>query len=175
MKMNLFFRSALALLCGAVVAGAQVPDFAGDDASAAVQEELRLVRAVRDAAKRGDDAVLSSTLATAGRGVFGRSASSVAIARRAAMACGELRNENDYVRASKLASRAIEQLAKLEEATDSDRAERLYWEAWMEANVLDQKLRAIELLRAAEKIAPEDERILELQLRLVSAVAEFGR
>lgn len=173
--MALIFFFALAGFCGAAIANAQEPALDVEDASAVIREELRLVRAVRDAVKQDDDTLLSSALSTVGRGVFGRSASSVSVARRAAMACGELRNENDYVRASKLASRAIQQLAKLEETTDTDRAERLYWEAWMEANVLDRKLRAIELLRTAEKFAPADERIIELQLRLVSAVAEFGR
>lgn len=141
---------------------------------AAARAEMELLRSARDSARRGDLATVEANLA-APSDAFLKAVPSVALARRAVQVCGSLRHEGEYGRAAALAGRAVQRLAKLEEATPEDRIERLYWEACLEAHFLDRKLRAIALLRTAEQLAPEDERIVRLQLELVTAVNEFGR
>lgn len=145
------------------------------DAALALETETRLVAQALQAAKRDAHDEADVHLAARGVGSVGSVSPSVLLARRTAEVCATLRNENDYGRAIRVAERAIALLAKLKEDNNEDRVERLYWEAALEADILDQKKRAIELLKEAEAISPKDERVILLQLRLVAAVAEFGR
>jgi tetratricopeptide (TPR) repeat protein len=146
-----------------------------DIAAAAVQSEVEAITRAKDAVRSGRHDDADGLLRGKGKGEFEHKSDGAVIARRAAAVCGWLQNENEYGRAIKLAERTIRHLAKMNERSDADRAERLYWEAWLTAEVLDRKSDAIALLREAEKLAPEDERVTDLALRLVSAVNEFGR
>jgi len=102
-------------------------------------------------------------------------APSVLLARRTMAVCGWLQSDNEYGRAMKLAQRSLARLASMQETNDADRAERLYWEALLEGWVLDQKTKAIATLEAAQKLKPDDDRLVELEHELAAAVAEFGR
>ena len=126
-------------------------------------------------AARGDKDDLVSTRLEADHGRDANSAASVILAQRALKLCSWLRNEGDWPRAAKLARRTIARLSRLSERTNADRVERLYLEAMLETLILDHKARALALLEAAEKLAPDDERILSEQLSLGAALAEFGR
>ncbi len=133
-----------------------------------------MIATARQAAVVGDDARADNAL-TAEMSAAAMTAPSVTLARRAAGVCGWLRSDNDYPRAERLARRTIAQLAVLSESNDADRVERLYWKAWLEGYALDHKVRALELLQAAGKLAPDDPRIIEDSLRWAQALAEFGR
>lgn len=89
--------------------------------------------------------------------------------------CGWLQSENQYGRAMQLAQSALGSLASMQETTNADHEERLYWEALLWGRVLDQKALAIERLEAAQSLNPNDDRVLELEQELVAAVAAFGR
>lgn len=173
-----FFRCLV--ICGVlpVALVARNADPASGSAAApsdAVEAEVGLISTAYQAAKRDDDTGTDAQLTAQALGAFATNAPSAILARRAAAVCGWLCNDNDYGRAMKVARRAILRLAVLTEATDANRAERLYWEAWLQAKVLDHKIQAIALLKAAEKLAPNDQRVTDLELPLVAAVAEFGR
>lgn len=169
------FALGLLTSCLSITLAANASSAAEASAADDVQNEIRAVAQAREAAKQGRDGDADAFLREKGKGEFGAKGDSVLLARRAAAVCGWLQNENEYDRAIKLAERTIHQLAKMTERSAEDRAERLYWEAWLEAEVLDRKTKAIALLRQAEKLAPEDERATDLHLQLVAAVAEFGR
>lgn len=139
-----------------------------------IQHEIALVRQAHDAIRADRDTQAESQLSAASL-LKEPPAPSVLLARRAATLCGWLRNENDYGRAGKVAQRAVDQLAKMREPSDADRAERLYWEALLVGRMLDQKKRALELLERAKTLSPDDDRIAELNLVFSAAVAEFGR
>ncbi len=139
-----------------------------------LQHEIALVRQAHDAIRAGRDAQVESQLSAASR-LKESLPSSVLLARRAAMLCGWLQNDNDYGRAGKVAQRAVAQLSAMKETNDADRAERLYWEALLVGRMLDQKKQALELLERAKTLSPEDDRILELELAFATAVAAFGR
>jgi len=143
-------------------------------AAAAVQMEVNLIAAAHLAAKSDDASTTDAQLAGAGLGEFATKPASVLLARRAAAVCGWLQNENDYGRAITLANRVTQQLASLSESTDADHEERLYWEAWLRGRALDQKVTAVALLQAAEKLKPDDVRVLDLEWPLVAAINAFG-
>lgn len=143
-------------------------------ASDSISAELTLMDDLHNAA-RGDKDDLVSTRLEADHGRDANSAASVILAQRALKLCSWLRNEGDWPRAAKLARRTIARLSRLSERTNADRVERLYLEAMLETLILDHKARALALLEAAEKLAPDDERILSEQLSLGAALAEFGR
>lgn len=146
----------------------------GENLDAVFERERNLVDQVRESLRHADASSIEHLLAQQPDESL-KLAASVAYAKRAAEVCAWLCNDNEYGKARVLASHAVVNLGKMDEATDGDRLERLYWEAWMEGEVLDRKERAIDLLNQAEKLAPEDDRIVELKLRLVAAIAEFGR
>ena len=138
-----------------------------------IQQENALVAQARAAARANDDSATDRLLQTP-TSLPGSPAPSALFARRAAMLCACLQNEDDRPRALNVARRIVAQLASLQESTDDDREERLYWEACLEAHILDHKVRAIALLRTAEKIRPNDARVTDLELSLVSALNAFG-
>jgi hypothetical protein len=144
-----------------------------DSAAAAgpVQAELTIVAAAQRAACADDDSGTDAQLSASG-GL--KLVPSVALARRAAVVCGQLQNDNEYPRAIKLAQRAIARLAEMKEGNDADREERLYWEALLEGRILDHKAKAIVLLEAARALKPDDDRVLDLDLEFSKAVAQFG-
>jgi hypothetical protein len=74
-----------------------------------------------------------------------------------------------------LAQRTISRLANLGESSDSDRAERKYWEALLEGEILDRKARALDLLQQAVALKPNDPRFSGPQVGWAQALAEFGR
>jgi hypothetical protein len=134
-----------------------------------IAAEAAIVKAAR-AAMRNDDDSQVDVLITLPAAARLRLVSSVALARRAAAVCGWLHNDNDLPRARKLARKAIAALAPLKETTPADHVERLYWEAWLEAQILDRRDRAVRLLEEARTLAPEDERISSLELGLLNSV-----
>jgi hypothetical protein len=137
-------------------------------------EEVAVVTRAHDAALKDDAAGADAQLASASRFTSGL-APSVVLARRAVEVCGWLQNENHYGRAMKVAQRAVKRLSSMREDNDADRAERLYWEALLQGHMLDEKVQAIALLDQARALRPDDDRILDLNLELSAAVAEFGR
>lgn len=146
---------------------------ATDNPALAVAAEREAIDHAYAAERSGRDAVADTHLASAGKGEWAGNRTGMLLARRTAAVCGLLRNAGEYVRAEQLATRVIRQLAKLAEQNDADRAERLFWEAWMEAEVLAHQERALSLLKTAEKLAPEDGRVIELELRLVTAATPW--
>jgi hypothetical protein len=138
-----------------------------------VQNEVRTIADAHRAAKADDDAKVDRHLGAAPAEVRKESAS-VTLARRAAGVCGWLRSEGDYGRAMAVARRTLKALAPLKERSDADRVERLYWEAFLAGEILDYRMRALELLQEAEKLAPDDDRILEAAQRWAATLAEFG-
>ena len=94
----------------------------------------------------------------------------VELARRAVMVCGWLQNDNCYGRAQKIARRALAFLARIDLPQRADLVERLYWEAWLHGKVLDEKATAVAQLEQARAIAPDDPRILDLDLELTAAL-----
>jgi len=150
---------------------AQTPP--SDRGKSAAEREVEIVAAARQAARRDDDRRLDAEL-RAMPASEETAAASVVLARRTAALCAWLRNDNEGERAARFAQRTIQQLSSMEEANDADRVERLYWEAWLEAEMLGHRRRALALLQAAEKLAPNDDRILATQLQLAQALAEFG-
>jgi hypothetical protein len=157
-------------------AAAQSAAPAPDDATLSpLQQEYKVTSAARAAILQDDDAAADNQLTAVGRGELAAKPVGLLLARRATIVCGSLINAGYTARAERLAQRVIQRLAAFKEEKDSDREERLYWEAWLEAKVLDHKLRAIALLRAAENLAPDDERVTALELTLVAAVNESSR
>jgi hypothetical protein len=118
-------------------------------------------------------AVMAQLFSTAGRAH--EAATSVVLARRAVEVCAWLRNDNEYGTAMRVAERVLQRLAAMREETDADRVERLYCESILLAEFLDRKAEALAVLQAAEKLAPDDDRLLSRQLQLAEALAEFGR
>ena len=136
-----------------------------------VQKEMALITKAHHAARADDDDTADAQIGTAGDLHV---APSVLLARRAMTVCGWLQNDNEYGRANKVAQRALKRLADMKENNDKDREERLYWEAALEGRILDHKRVAIKLLATAEKLIPNDTRVLDLERELTPAVAQFG-
>jgi hypothetical protein len=145
-----------------------------EPAASAVRAEDAIVAAVREQARGDDDDAIDGLILQTPDKLLGV-APSVALARRTVAVCGMLRNDNEYEKATRLAQRTVRKLAKMTEVLPEDRVERLYSEAWLEAKIIDNKARALQLLEAASVIAPDDERIAVLQLRVVAALSAFGR
>lgn len=139
-----------------------------------VQIETALIVKAHAAARAGGAADVDSLLASASP-LPDCVAPSVLLARRTTAVCGWLQSDNEYGRAIKIARSSLGRLAAMKETNDADRAERLYWEAFLVGRILDQKAKAVTLLEAARKIAPEDERTAELELDFAKALAAFGR
>ncbi len=166
-------RGSLLLAFGLAVL---LPPRAAEGATAGVsaaETEVGIVASIRQAAGRSDDRTIDENLSRASA-LDDSLGSSAVVARRAAHACGWLRNDNEYMAAERLARHAIQQLARMSEDDEASRAERLYWEAWLEAEVLGNRKRAVDLALEAEKLAPDDERILGDSYRWAKALAEFG-
>ena len=140
-----------------------------------VQIESMLIAKAHALASTGTAADVSSLLAATSSPFRDPIAPSVLIARRTMAVCGWLQSDNEYGRAMKLAQNVVTLLGNMKETTATDHEERLYWEGLLEGWVLDQKARAIELLEAARKLNPDDDRVLELEHEMVAAVAAFGR
>jgi hypothetical protein len=143
-------------------------------AEAAFQAEQQLVEQARAAVARGDLMAVDRALFSED-GQTDQIAASVALARRAVGVCAWSRNNGDDGSAMRIAERAVTHLAAMQEERDSDRVERLYWEAVLRGDFLDQKAVALSLLQASELLAPNDDRIVENQLQLADALAAFGR
>ena len=133
-----------------------------------------MIASVRSASRAGDDSTATSLLSSQ-TGLASQKSPSVLLAQRAMAVCGWLTSENEYGRAMRLAQRILPQLARMREDNDADRVDRLYWEAMLLANILDEKLAAMARLEEAQKLAPEDDRILQSAEELARALAEFGR
>jgi hypothetical protein len=151
-----------------------MPSGIAASASDEVQSEVAIITAARNSARLGDDPSVDLRLA-AEAGFAGKEAPGVLLARRAAGVCGWLCNDNERGRAIKIAERVVRLLADMHEDSDSDRVERFYWEAWLEGEILNHKARALALLQEAEKLAPNDPRILDDELRWAQALGEFAK
>ncbi len=139
-----------------------------------VQAEDGVVAAARQSALADDDMGVDVTLFS---GLSDRSVDqrSVTLARRAVGVCGWLRNDNEYGRAMRLAERVLQRLAGMSESNDTDRVERLYWESVLLAGILGRKADALVKLQEAERLAPDDDRILQSEQQLAQALGSFGR
>jgi hypothetical protein len=163
--------SGVTSLSGQAQPSTAAPGLQANDPS---QREANVVTAARRAAAENDDGNVDKLLASVVN-PNSKEVSSVLLARRAMAVCGWLWNDNEYGQAVKIARRAVANLASLKEDTKADRVERLYWEACLEGQILDRKRQAVRLLQAASALAPDDERILELELRWLSEVAASSR
>lgn len=174
MKTRYLFCTAL-FLAGCLPAYAQSSaPLSPAQAQAAFQAEQALIEQARYAAGRDDPAVVDGILASQD-GLANQVHPSVLLGRRAAGACAWLRNDGERAAAMRVAERALAVMATMREERDADRAERLYWEAVLRGDFLDQKEAALALLQEADRLAPDDDRILEGALQLAEALAEFGR
>jgi hypothetical protein len=164
------FTAVLRTNASDAIAGA--PLVAGD----ANQIEVNLLAGVRAAALCNafspDD--LSARLMAASSSSTSI-ASSVLLSRRTMAVCSLLQSDNEHGRAMKLAQSALNRLANMTEQNDSDREERLYWQALLEGRVLDQKAVAVAHLEAARKIAPDDERVLVFEQEMAAALLAFDK
>jgi hypothetical protein len=138
------------------------------------REESQLLASARLAATAGDDQAVDSLLLAA-RGLGSPASESVMLARRAMAVCGWLRNDHNWPAALALAQRTITRLANFSETSALDRAERLYWEALLEGEILDHKSRALTLMQQAAALKPGDARMAGPLLGWAQALAEFGR
>jgi hypothetical protein len=133
------------------------PDRAAGEA--AVQEEVDLIAAAHNAAQQDNDSIVDTKLAAAPHTLL-KSVDGILLARRTAAVCAWLRNDLEFERAKKLARKAVRQLERIAvTGSDADRVERLYWEAWLWAEGLDEKKNALRLLAEAEKLIPDDPRL----------------
>lgn len=137
------------------------------------QDECAIIAAIHSAAKAGNGSS-ADTLLMQASALNPSEAPSVTLARRAVAVCGWLQDDDLYGAAIKLAQRTEAKLSNLTETNDADHAERLYWEAVLVGRVLDQKAKAVALLEAAHKIAPNDDRAAELELGFAKSLNEFG-
>jgi hypothetical protein len=99
--------------------------------------------------------------------------SDATLARRAVAVCGWLQADNEYGRAAKVARRT---LARIDSATGQKPVaaadvERVYWEAILAGRMLDRLSTAIDLLDSALKVAPNDDRLLDLKLQFCATAA----
>jgi len=124
---------------------------------AVVAEEVAIVAAAHLAALWDNDGAADAQLS---RPDALKAAASTVLARRAAAVCARLKNQRQIDKAKKLANRTAAQLDRHSaETARTDRVDRLYWEAWLRAEALDDKAAAKRLLWEAEKLAPADPRI----------------
>jgi hypothetical protein len=158
------------LLVSCVLAMAEPPSARPN----AALKETAVVTGALAAAEVGDFPTLGSLLGSKSE-LRSDEAPSVVLARRSAILCGWLQNQNKHRAAQKVATWSVKRLAHLSEPDESSRLERLYWEALLLGRYLDEKAQALPLLAAAAKIDPNDERIPALQSDLSRAVAQFGR
>jgi len=175
---------AVSTLAGAETAWAQAADDAPGAMPAAVRRppslsdvnplvEDEVVTSARQAALAGNDGELDRLLLSQ-MSVHAQAVPSVSLARRAVGVCAWLRSDGSHGTAIRVAERVLAQLASMRESDDADRVERLYWEAMLRVDILDQKALALERLKEAEALAPEDERLLACAQQLAQALAEFG-
>lgn len=143
-------------------------------AKAAIEAEQTLVEQATLAADRSDYEEVGRYILSE-EGQAGQIAPSVLIGRRAVGVCAWLRNHDNCAAAIQVAERVVAHLQTMREENDSDRAERLYWEAVLTGDFLGKKEEAFYLLQEAELLAPDDERILDTSLQLAQALAEFGK
>ncbi len=140
----------------------------------AAQDEMDLVA---EALKSADAGELSShrDLVSSASKLNTDEPHSVVFARRNVILCGWMQNQNKYAQATKIATWAVGLLSHLKEPNDAAHLERLYWEALLLGQFMDQKVKAIKLLDAATMLDPKDERISSLKLELSQSVGSFGR
>ncbi|MFA5263907.1 MAG: hypothetical protein WC378_08760 [Opitutaceae bacterium] len=129
--------------------------------AAAVQEEAALVAAAHQDALTDKDASLDAKLKGSANALL-KSSDGVNTVRRAAWVCAWLRNDREFDRAKKLAQKTVKQSEGMAAETDNaNRVERLYWEAWLRAEFLDDKATALKLVAEAEKLSPTDPRLAD--------------
>jgi len=129
-----------------------------EERDAALQAEADLVFTAKEAAAAGKDDEADAKLAAPSRKEF-KAEAGATFMFRAASACTGLLNEGKREAAEKLAKRALQAVKKSTEVAIHERVSRLYWEAWLWAEILDDKKTALELLDAASHLAPDDSRI----------------
>jgi hypothetical protein len=120
-----------------------------------VQDDLDATAQARQAAKQDRDDQADRQLTRPRKG-GAAAADSAVIARRAVMLCSRLRNEDEAARAQKVAQRTVRLLARLGEANNEDRVERLYWEACLEGDFLHHRGRALRLPQRQLKPRTDD-------------------
>jgi len=139
-----------------------------EERDAALQAEADLVFAAKEAAAAGRDEEADAKLAVPSRKEF-KAEASATLMFRAASACAWLLNEGKREAAEKLARRTLHAVKKSTEVARHERVSRLYWEAWLWAEVLDDKKAGLDLLDAASRLAPDDSRILYSRQRWTAA------
>jgi hypothetical protein len=144
---------------------------------AEVQAEQRLVLEATKTASAGNADLAWKTIvadvaddATSKAGV-----SPARLGWRAASVAGFLRNQGKYVEADRFARIALSapwcDLDRIAER--KERAEVLYWCAWLASEVVGERTLALEWLAKADLDDPDSERIIDLRLRLIEAEQAF--
>jgi len=135
------------------------PDQPTSSLASALKNEDQLISTVHNAARQGEDSTVDSVLAQAPDAIL-QAPSSVLISRRAAAVCAWLLYDRDTNGSVKLARRVIDALEQMPvESAAMDRFERLYWEAWLRAEILGDKTTALQLIAEAEPLKSGDPRI----------------
>jgi len=89
------------------------------------------------------------------------------LARRAAVLCGWLCNDNKYDRAIAVGTVAMRLLNNFTQITTAEDVERAYWQSVILGRVLNRPDEAVALLESARLVAPDDKRLLELEFQLI--------
>ena len=139
-----------------------------------IAQEQSLIASAHNAAMRGDDAACVAEL-TRPADVRLDIADSLATLRRTATVCALLANENEYPVAKRIARLGIAHVQSAREFSPEQRTEHLYWEAWLQLDVLDSPAAALATIRIAETLAPSEERFLTLRKRAEAASNPHGR
>ena len=88
---------------------------------------------------------------------------SAVMARRLAMACGNLRNLDEYGAAIYLARLGLAHLATMKGSSAESRAEKLYWEIWLTGEVLQDWRQAADLLDQAKRLPSKARQTRQLE------------
>jgi hypothetical protein len=124
----------------------------------ALQFEVDAVFAAKEAAAAGWEGDLAAKLALPAHKQM-KCDPDVNFLFRAASVCACLLNEGKPDSAVKVAKRTLQVARKAEDVPNTEQVGRLYWEAWLRAEVLDDKKTALALLDAAARLDPNDSRI----------------
>ena len=82
-----------------------------------------------------------------------------------------MRNEGEYGVADSFAKAAAKLLSPIGKGTDEVEVERSYWEAVLLGEFLGRNEEALSLVQKARVLAPNDDRLLELELSYLQARA----
>lgn len=164
----------LAIMLAPTLSNAQTVDSASFAGAAIPTDDTSVIAELHSAARTRNSAAIGLLLNAAPDPRM-PAAHSVSIVRRTVVACQWLCNENRYGDAIALAHAALVILQPIHETTLPEQAECLYWEAWLNAEVLGDRAQALALLKSAQADDPADARVRQYAERIARAVENFRR